>query len=89
VLDGELVVLDESGHTDFDAACGRLKSSSGPPVTLFVFDLLALDGEDLRGRALRERKALLASVVGRGDAVLKPVTSSSADRSRWWRACGN
>ena len=73
VLDGELVVLDESGRSDFDAACARLKSSHGPPVTVFVFDLLALNGEDLRARPLRERKALLSTLVGKGDAVVKPV----------------
>lgn len=39
VLDGELVVVDENGHTDFDAACTRLKSDYGPPVTVFVFDI--------------------------------------------------
>ena len=48
VLDGELVVVDENGHTDFDAACARLKSQHGPPVTVFVFDILALEGQDLR-----------------------------------------
>ena len=44
-----------------------------PRVQVFVFDLLALDGADLRGRPLRERKALLGRVLGAGDAVLKPV----------------
>jgi len=35
-----------------------------PRVQVFVFDLLALDGADLRGRPLRERKALLGRVLG-------------------------
>jgi bifunctional non-homologous end joining protein LigD len=73
VLDGELVVLDEAGEVDFDAACARLRSPAGPPVQVFVFDILALDGADLRGRPLRERKMLLGRVLGAGDAVLKPV----------------
>jgi len=73
VLDGELVVVDGSGEVDFDAACARLRSPVGPPVQVFVFDLLALDEEDLRERPLRERKALLGRVMGAGDAVLKPV----------------
>jgi hypothetical protein len=50
------------------AHCGH-----GPPVTVFVFDLLALDGEDLRIRPLRERKALLTKLIGAGDAAVKPV----------------
>jgi bifunctional non-homologous end joining protein LigD len=73
VLDGELVVVDEAGEVDFDAACARLRTPEGPPVQVFAFDLLALDGADLRGRPLRERKALLGHVLGGGDAVLKPV----------------
>jgi len=40
----------------------------------FVFDLLAIGGQDLRGRPLRQRKeALLGRVLGAGDAVLKPA----------------
>ncbi|RPH71193.1 MAG: hypothetical protein EHM78_08260 [Myxococcaceae bacterium] len=77
VLDGELVVLDEAGHTDFDAACARLKSQHGPPVQVFVFAVLALDGEDLRARPLRERKRALAEVLGPGDQTLRPVSTSS------------
>ena len=34
---------------------------------------MALDDDDLRSRPLRERKALLGSVVGTGVGVLKPV----------------
>jgi bifunctional non-homologous end joining protein LigD len=76
VLDGELVVLDESGQADFDATCARLRSESpcaGPPVVVYVFDCLGLDGEDVRPRPLRERKALLARVLRAGDLVLRPV----------------
>ena len=49
VLDAELVVLDE-GRCDFDVSCGRLRSAAGPAVTVFAFDVLALDGADLRDR---------------------------------------
>ena len=40
---------------------------------MFVFDLPALNGADLRGRPLRERKVLLGRVLGAGDSVLRPV----------------
>jgi len=73
VLDGELVVVDENGRTDFDAACARLRSPHGPAVTVFVFDIFALEGEDLRARPLRERKRLLAEVLGPGDSTICPV----------------
>jgi len=75
VLDGELVVVDAQGRTDFDAACDRLRSVEGPRVSVYVFDLLAVEREDLRPRPLRERKARLAQVLGVGDEVLRPVHS--------------
>jgi len=74
-----LVVVDEAGEVDFDTPCARLRSAAGLPVQVFVFDVLALDGEDLRARSLRERKALLASVLGAGDTVLKPVRYIEGD----------
>jgi bifunctional non-homologous end joining protein LigD len=73
VFDAELVVLDESGHTDFDATCERIRGRHGPPVLAFVFDVLALDGEDLRERPLRERKSVLQSAVRRGHGALRPI----------------
>jgi bifunctional non-homologous end joining protein LigD len=79
LLDGELVVLDEAGQADFDAACARLRSALGPPVQVFVFDLLAVHGEDLRGRPLVERKQALARVLGRGDVTLRPVHVHDGD----------
>jgi bifunctional non-homologous end joining protein LigD len=39
----------------------------------FVFDLLALDGEDLRERPLLDRKGVLQRVLGAGTGVLQPV----------------
>jgi bifunctional non-homologous end joining protein LigD len=79
VLDGELVVPGPDGQTDFDAACDRLRSPEGPLVTVFVFDVLALEGEDLRARPLLERKALLQRVLGRGNGAIRPVHFSESE----------
>jgi bifunctional non-homologous end joining protein LigD len=57
VVDGEVVVLDEKGAPRF-----QLLQGGSHPV-LFVFDLLWLDGEDLRARPLEERRDLLVSVL--------------------------
>lgn len=57
VLDGELVALDHEGKPRFQ----RLQL--GDPPTYFVFDLLALDGDDLRARPLTERKAKLKQLL--------------------------
>jgi bifunctional non-homologous end joining protein LigD len=58
VLDGEVVALDPRGVPRFQL----LQDGTGPLV-YFVFDLLWLDGEDLRERPLEERRELLQSLV--------------------------
>ncbi len=72
VLDGEVVVLDEAGRPSFQRLQKRgllkrgadvARSAALLPATLFVFDLLALEGHDLRGLALVERKTLLARIL--------------------------
>jgi DNA ligase D-like protein (predicted 3'-phosphoesterase) len=76
VLDGEIVVFDEQGRPDFGLLQPRMMAKSNAaalaranPVTLFVFDLLYLDGYDLRRAALVERKRLLASIIKPGALV--------------------
>lgn len=63
VLDGEVVVTDEDGRSDFQALQGFLKHPEGKQPVYMVFDLLALDGEDVRAQPLVERKRLLAEVL--------------------------
>ncbi|MGI6150448.1 MAG: DNA ligase D [Christensenellales bacterium] len=63
VLDGEMAVTDEQGRTDFQALQGAIKNPAGKNLTYIVFDLLALNGEDLRHRPLIERKELLEELM--------------------------
>ncbi len=63
VLDGEMVITDEKGRTDFQALQNYMKNPKGKNLTYIVFDLLALDGTDLRGRRLIERKELLEALM--------------------------
>jgi bifunctional non-homologous end joining protein LigD len=58
-LDGEVAVVDVRGRTSFQALQNALSNPSGQRLVYFVFDLLYLDGYDLQGVALRERKRLL------------------------------
>lgn len=58
VLDAEIVCLDAEGRPQFYELLRR----RGAPV-LYVFDLLWLDGTDLRERPLIERKRMLRSIV--------------------------
>ena len=79
VLDAELVVCDAAGRCDFDAACSRLRSAEGPAVVCFAFDVLALEGDDLRDRPLVERRVVLERVVRLDDPVLRPVHVHQGD----------
>jgi bifunctional non-homologous end joining protein LigD len=63
VLDGEMTVADASGRTDFQALQSHMKSPRPQNLTYIVFDVLALDGEDLRGRRLIDRKETLEALM--------------------------
>ncbi|MFN4209765.1 MAG: DNA ligase D [Devosia sp.] len=62
LIDGELCAFDSKGRTDFSTLKDHL--SNGGPLTFFAFDLLELDGEDLTGLPLLERKARLEKLLG-------------------------
>ncbi|WP_262265884.1 DNA ligase D [Microvirga yunnanensis] len=59
LLDGEIVVEDEAGVSSFSALQQELKGGKGERFVYYVFDLLYLDGEDLRKATLADRKAAL------------------------------
>ena len=48
LIDGEMVVQDELGLTDFNALRSAIYTAP-PRLVFFAFDLLQLDGQDLRG----------------------------------------
>ena len=74
VLDGEIVMMDAAGRPDFGALQNRMhrtgpevpRMAAAAPVTYLVFDLLALDGEDLRARPYAERRELLDELAPAG-----------------------
>ena len=79
-LDGEIVCW-RNGRLDFAGLHRRAEDAS---VCYVVFDLLEVDGNDLRARPYRERRAVLEGI-----ALAPPLTlvESTADRAvalRWW-----
>lgn len=64
VIDGEIVVLADAGVADFSALQADLSEGRTNRFVFYVFDLLHLDGADLRKRALIERKAALERLFG-------------------------
>jgi bifunctional non-homologous end joining protein LigD len=62
ILDGEIAALDEKGRSSFQLL-QLFKSSGGVPLVYYVFDLLFLEGKDLRGEPLTARRKLLANLL--------------------------
>jgi bifunctional non-homologous end joining protein LigD len=71
LLDGEVVVLAEDGNTSFADLQAAFQEGERKPLTYFVFDLLHLNGHNLRGLPLIERKALLSRVVDSADESIR------------------
>lgn len=63
VLDGEMVIADAQGRTDFQALQNHMRNSQPQNLTYIIFDLLALDGSDLREQPLIQRKETLESLM--------------------------
>jgi bifunctional non-homologous end joining protein LigD len=66
IIDGEVVVPAEDGTTDFSVLQNELKGRSKQTV-MVAFDLLYLNGYDLRKLPLFERKALLKKIISETD----------------------
>ena len=65
LLDGEVVVEDENGVSDFSLLQTDLKEGREDRLIYWAFDLLYLDGRDLTGEPLLARKAALARLLKR------------------------
>ena len=68
-LDGEVVVLDERGLSDFQALQNLGSSRRG--LRYFAFDLLAVNGENLTAMALEDRKRRLEMLIGESDGAVR------------------
>jgi bifunctional non-homologous end joining protein LigD len=78
ILDGEIVALDEEGRpsfslmqqrTGFQPGKRRLSPREGVPITYYAFDLLYLDGIDLRRVELEQRKQLLQDRIENSEVI--------------------
>jgi bifunctional non-homologous end joining protein LigD len=72
ILDGEIAALDNRGLPSFELLQSRINVaeagaiatlSRNMPVVIFLFDLLYINGRDLRGEPLAERKRLLKNIL--------------------------
>ncbi|RWK57384.1 DNA ligase D [Mesorhizobium sp.] len=70
LIDGELVVETSAGASDFSALQADLSEGRSDRFRFYVFDLLHLDGYDLREVALIKRKELLEKIIGSDSGII-------------------
>jgi bifunctional non-homologous end joining protein LigD len=78
VLDGEVAVFDQQLRSRFEWLREPDRDALATPPMFMAFDLLHLDGRDLTGRPLRDRRARLEDVAADNDMVL-PVLRLAPD----------
>lgn len=66
IIDGEIIVQDANGRSDFHLLRERIGNST-EGFALMAFDLLHLDGRDLRDAPLEDRRAALGDLLGEND----------------------
>ncbi|HUA75291.1 MAG TPA: ATP-dependent DNA ligase [Solirubrobacteraceae bacterium] len=96
VIDGEIVVRDESGRENFDAlgqrihpAASRIERLSGEtPAVFVVFDLLAREDDVLLELPFAERRAALEELVAQPQFAAAPVelmqTAETPEQAQRW-----
>jgi bifunctional non-homologous end joining protein LigD len=68
VLDGEIVALDENGHSRFQYLQNWMSDQQGT-LRYYVFDILWLNGYDLTQVPLIDRKKILKQIIPQSDAI--------------------
>jgi bifunctional non-homologous end joining protein LigD len=84
ILDGEVVVLDELGRSDFNAlqnSLGRNNRNPTNDAVFYAFDLLYHDGRDLTGLELSVRRHLLKELLEGTDGAIRLSEEVDADGS--------
>jgi bifunctional non-homologous end joining protein LigD len=89
IIDGEAVVQDGNGVSDFVALRSAIHSKS-PGIIMFAFDLLHIDGKDLRQRPLTDRRAFLKHLIGDfADNRIQYSEEFTGDAVALFKACRN
>src|SRR5688572_5444415 len=78
-FDGEIVVLTDSGGTDFNALQNAFDRRSTAPIAYYLFDVPFLAGRALRGIGNRQRRELLEEALGDGTENVRFSTAFEGD----------
>ncbi|MCZ7934877.1 non-homologous end-joining DNA ligase [Agrobacterium leguminum] len=85
IIDGEAVVLDDEGRPDFGllqkslGASGKAAGNRASEAVLYAFDLMYLDGHDLREMEYRSRRHLLEDTIKANDDALRVSETLDAE----------
>ncbi|WP_258956697.1 DNA ligase D [Legionella sainthelensi] len=71
ILDGELVLLDKHGYSDFQLLQNTIKVNANAPYVYYIFDILYYDQFDLRSSPLLKRKQILKELLAEGNKTLR------------------
>ncbi|MGO4711919.1 DNA ligase D [Bradyrhizobium sp. 2TAF24] len=73
IIDGEVVALDSEGRPDFSALQAALSERDDRDLAFLAFDLLFIDGTDLRQQPLLARKARLKELIEAQSATAQKI----------------
>jgi bifunctional non-homologous end joining protein LigD len=79
IIDGEIVALDEKGRSSFQLLQGADMGTDKPPIVYYAFDLLLLNGKNLQGLPIEERKAKLEELLKKPPGVVRYSRSFTED----------
>ena len=82
VLDGEIVALDEKGRSSFQLLQAYDIGQERPPIFFYAFDILQLNGHDLKSLPLTERKSKLQNLLKNPPGVIRYSASLGSDVER-------
>jgi bifunctional non-homologous end joining protein LigD len=79
IIDGEIVALDEKGRSSFQLLQSFAMGQEKPPIVFYAFDLIRINGKDLRNLPIEERKAKLEELLKNPPGVIRYSVSFTKD----------
>jgi bifunctional non-homologous end joining protein LigD len=82
IIDGEIVALDEKGRSSFQLLQAFELGQDRPPIFYYAFDLLRLNGKDLRDLPVEQRKSKLERLLKEAPGNIRYSASLGTDAGK-------
>lgn len=86
IIDGEAIVQDANGASDFEALSSVMRWRPDS-IILYAFDLMHLDGADLRHETLSLRRSILKFLIGSDESRIQFSEEFVGDGAAFFKAC--